>query len=171
MKKRQSLNEDAVGGRLCAPGVLGRGSCLFDLLTSFMKLNLRFLALPLVLAALAPVLSAREPAAVSQLPPNARVAIIGDSITEQKQYSRYIEAYLLACLGRQDIKVFQFGWSGETAGGFAQRAINDLAVFNPTVATLCYGMNDGRYVPSQTPSGRTTRKTCGSSWPGSRSWA
>lgn len=145
MKKRPTVNEVAVGGRLCAPGVLGRG--FIDLLTSLMKLKLRFLALPLLLAALAPVLSAREPAAVSQLPPNARVAIIGDSITEQKQYSRYIEAYLLACLGRQDIKVFQFGWGGETAGGFAQRAINDLTAFNPTVATLCYGMNDGRYVP------------------------
>lgn len=81
------------------------------------------------------------------LPANARVAIIGDSITEQKLYSRYMEAYLLACTGRQDIHVFQFGWSGERAGGFAARLKNDLSVFNPTVATTCYGMNDGSYVP------------------------
>jgi lysophospholipase L1-like esterase len=83
----------------------------------------------------------------SLLPTNARVAIIGDSITEQKLYSKYMEAYLLACTGRQDIHVFQFGWSGERAGGFAARLKNDLSVFNPNVATTCYGMNDGSYVP------------------------
>lgn len=86
-------------------------------------------------------------AAPSQLPPDARVAIVGDSITEQKQYSKFIETYLLACLGRKDISCFQFGWSGETASGFKARLENDLSVFNPSVATLCYGMNDGHYVP------------------------
>lgn len=85
--------------------------------------------------------------AESILPPNARVAVIGDSITEQKIYSKYIETYLLACTGRSDIKVCQFGWSGERAGGFAARLENDLAVFNPNVATTCYGMNDGSYRP------------------------
>jgi lysophospholipase L1-like esterase len=83
----------------------------------------------------------------TQLPPNARVAIIGDSITEQKLYSRFIETYLLGCTGRQDIRCFQFGWGGETAQGFSGRLENDLSVFKPTVATTCYGMNDGRYVP------------------------
>lgn len=83
----------------------------------------------------------------TQLPPNARVAIIGDSITEQKLYSRFIETYLLACTGRKDIKCFQFGWGGETAQGFSGRLENDLSVFHPTVATTCYGMNDGHYVP------------------------
>jgi len=78
---------------------------------------------------------------------NARVAVIGDSITEQKLYSKYIECYLLACTGRKDIAVFQFGWSGERADGFAARLANDLAVFNPNVATTCYGMNDGSYQP------------------------
>lgn len=83
--------------------------------------------------------------AESLLPANARVAVIGDSITEQKLYSKYIETYLLACSGRKDIHVFQFGWSGERAGGFAARLENDLSVFKPTVATTCYGMNDGSY--------------------------
>lgn len=85
--------------------------------------------------------------AESLLPANARVAVIGDSITEQKIYSKYIETYLLACTGRSDINVFQFGWSGERAGGFAARLENDLAIFNPNVATTCYGMNDGSYRP------------------------
>ena len=100
-----------------------------------------------ILPFLAVFLAALSLRAESILPANARVAVIGDSITEQKLYSKYIETYLLACTGRKDIKVFQFGWSGERAGGFATRLENDLAVFNPNVATTCYGMNDGSYKP------------------------
>ena len=85
--------------------------------------------------------------AADLLPQGARLAIIGDSITEQKLYTKYMEAYLLACAGRQDMTVFQFGWGGETASGFANRAVNDLGPFKPTVATTCCGMNDGQYRP------------------------
>ncbi len=92
--------------------------------------------------------------AASALSPGDRVAIIGDSITEQKLYSKYMEAYLLACSGVPDLKVFQFGWGGETASGFAQRLTNDLAFFKPTVATTCYGMNDGSYRPYTNEIGR-----------------
>lgn len=68
--------------------------------------------------------------AKATLPKDSRLAIIGDSITEQKMYSKFMETYLLACAGRQDISVFQFGWGGETAVNFAGRAENDLAPFN-----------------------------------------
>ena len=90
-------------------------------------------------------LAADSAAPKSLLIENARVAVIGDSITEQRIYSKFIECYLLACTGRKDITVFQFGWSGERADGFAARLANDLAVFLPNVATTCYGMNDGSY--------------------------
>jgi lysophospholipase L1-like esterase len=93
-------------------------------------------------------------AAESALSPGARVAIIGDSITEQKLYSKYMEAYLVACSGVPDVKVFQYGWSGERADGFAARVENDLASFKPTVATTCYGMNDGQYRPYADDIGR-----------------
>ena len=86
---------------------------------------------------------------------SARVAVIGDSITEQRLYSKYVECWLLACSGIPDVHVMQFGWSGEKADGFAWRAINDLAVFHPTVATLCYGMNDGGYQPWKPEIGET----------------
>jgi lysophospholipase L1-like esterase len=92
--------------------------------------------------------------AADLLPEGARLAIIGDSITEQKLYSKYMETYLLACAGRRDMKVFQFGWGGETASGFAARLANDLAPFQPTVATTCYGMNDGSYRPFTDDIGR-----------------
>jgi len=83
----------------------------------------------------------------SALLPKARVAIVGDSITEQKLYSKYVESWLLACSGVPDLRVMQFGWGGETAGGFANRADNDLGIFDPDIVTLCYGMNDGGYQP------------------------
>ena len=89
----------------------------------------------------------RARAEESALVPKARVAIVGDSITEQKLYSKYVECWLLACSGVPDLRVMQFGWGGETAGGFANRADNDLGLFDPDIVTLCYGMNDGGYQP------------------------
>ena len=81
------------------------------------------------------------------LQPGDRLAIIGDSITEQKQYSRIIETYLTVCVPELKITARQFGWSGETAEGFRQRMTNDCLRFQPTIATLCYGMNDHCYGP------------------------
>src|SRR5689334_1024396 len=77
------------------------------------------------------------------------VAIIGDSITEQKMYSVFIEDYLLMCkpAGISDIRSTQFGWGGETAPGFAGRMQNDMIRFKCNVATTCFGMNDGGYSP------------------------
>lgn len=76
-----------------------------------------------------------------------RVAICGDSITEQKRYSVIMESYLTACLPELEITCRQYGWSGEQAGGFLGRLQSDVLRFQPTFATTCYGMNDFRYVP------------------------
>ncbi|QTN34083.1 SGNH/GDSL hydrolase family protein [Akkermansiaceae bacterium] len=76
-----------------------------------------------------------------------RLAICGDSITEQRMYSVLIETYLAACLPELGITCRQYGWSGEQAGGFLARMDNDVLRFKPTIATSCYGMNDFRYVP------------------------
>ena len=76
-----------------------------------------------------------------------RLAICGDSITEQKLYSVLLESYLTACLPEMNITCRQYGWSGEQAAGFLKRMKNDALRFQPTVATTCYGMNDFRYVP------------------------
>lgn len=76
-----------------------------------------------------------------------RLAICGDSITEQKMYSVLIETYVTACLADLNITCRQYGWSGEQASGFLARMDNDVLRFKPTVATTCYGMNDFRYAP------------------------
>src|SRR5260221_8551362 len=75
------------------------------------------------------------------------VVICGDSITEQKLYSVFIEDYLLMCQPAPDLKAHQFGWSGEKADGFLGRMSTEVLPFAPTVATTCYGMNDGAYAP------------------------
>ena len=76
-----------------------------------------------------------------------RLAICGDSITEQKKYSVLMEAYIVAARSDLNVTVRQYGWSGEQAGGFLKRMDNDVLRFKPTIATTCYGMNDFRYVP------------------------
>ncbi len=83
-----------------------------------------------------------------------RLAIIGDSITEQKIYSRIIETYLTACMPQLDIQARQYGWSGERTEGFLKRMDQDCLRFKPTVATLAYGMNDTRYRPFDTLNGQ-----------------
>jgi len=109
--------------------------------------TLRAFGCAVVAAAAVFVSATNVEAGESLVVPGARVAIVGDSITEQKLYSKYMEAYLLACSGVKDVSVFQYGWSGERAPGFAARLENDLAGFKPNVVTLCYGMNDGSYQP------------------------
>ena len=76
-----------------------------------------------------------------------RLAICGDSITEQKMYSRLIETYLTVCVPQLKVTCRQYGWSGEQASGFVGRMKEDVLRFQPTVATTCYGMNDHHYVP------------------------
>jgi lysophospholipase L1-like esterase len=76
-----------------------------------------------------------------------RLAICGDSITEQKMYSRIMETYLTVCVPQLEVTTRQYGWGGETAQGFWRRMSNDCLRFKPTIATTCYGMNDHGYRP------------------------
>jgi lysophospholipase L1-like esterase len=96
-------------------------------------------------------------AAEAKLQCGDHVAVIGDSITEQRLYSMYIEDYLLMCRPAGDLRVTQFGWGGETAPGFAGRMANDMIRFGATAATTCFGMNDGGYSPMDPAKGRRYR--------------
>ncbi len=98
-----------------------------------------------VAAAVAIGVPAARAAGAPVLKKGDRVAIVGDSITEQKLYSVAVEVYLLTAVPELDLKAMQFGWSGETAGGLLGRMANDLLPWRPDVVTLCYGMNDGGY--------------------------
>ena len=99
----------------------------------------------LVLAAFAGMPAALQAAETLALESGDYIAICGDSITEQKIYSDYLEEYFIACQPAPDLQASQFGWGGETAWGLRDRMVNDVLSFKPTVATFCYGMNDGDY--------------------------
>jgi hypothetical protein len=92
------------------------------------------------------------------LKPGDRLAICGDSITEQKMYSRLMEDYLTMCVPELNVTVRQYGWGGERAPGFLARMTNDCLRFKPTIATTCYGMNDHEYRAYENRIGETYRK-------------
>src|SRR5438105_235685 len=94
-----------------------------------------------------------------QLKKGDRLAICGDSITEQKMYSRILETYLTVCAPELEVTVRQYGWSGERAPGFLARMTNDCLRFKPTIVTTCYGMNDHEYRPYEDRIGQTYRDT------------
>lgn len=131
-----------------------------------LRLALAALALPafaMEAPPLPPELSAYQLAPAPQpagllLKKGDRIAICGDSITEQKRYSVILETYLTACLPELEITCRQYGWSGEQAGGFLKRMESDVLRFKPTFATTCYGMNDFRYVPYNEPIAAEYRK-------------
>jgi lysophospholipase L1-like esterase len=104
----------------------------------------RNLAAALLLFLLAPL---AQQAAPLLLRPGDKLAVCGDSITEQKRYSVFIEDYLLACQPAAGLSAVQFGWGGDTTWGFLSRLHQNVAPFRPTVATTCFGMNDGGYLP------------------------
>jgi lysophospholipase L1-like esterase len=88
-----------------------------------------------------------------------RLAICGDSITEQKMYSRLMEDYLTMCAPDLKVAVRQYGWSGERAPGFLARMTNDCLRFKPTITTTCYGMNDHEYRTYEDRIGQTYRES------------
>ncbi len=79
------------------------------------------------------------------LQPNDRVVFYGDSITEQHNYTRPFQDYVYARYPDRNIRFFNAGWSGDQAGGARGRLSRDVLPLQPSVVTLCFGMNDGRY--------------------------
>jgi lysophospholipase L1-like esterase len=96
---------------------------------------------PLLLIALS--LLAQTTLAAPAIEQGDVVAVCGDSLTEQKVYSVYIEDYLLMCQPIPDVKTLGCGWGGSTAPHFAAHMGGDVMTFSPSVAVICYGMNDG----------------------------
>lgn len=74
-----------------------------------------------------------------------RVVIYGDSITEQRLYSRYLQQYIQCRYPDLKIRFYNAGWSGDRAPGALNRLERDVLSLNPTVVTLFFGMNDGNY--------------------------
>ncbi|MHB9133665.1 MAG: SGNH/GDSL hydrolase family protein [Armatimonadota bacterium] len=74
-----------------------------------------------------------------------RLVFLGDSITEQRIYTRYVMNYFTLRYPGVNISFRNAGWSGDTAGGGVNRLQRDVLSLNPTVVSICFGMNDGGY--------------------------
>jgi lysophospholipase L1-like esterase len=74
-----------------------------------------------------------------------RVMFLGDSITEQYQYSSDIETYLTTRFPKWRLQFLNAGISGDTATGGANRFKQHVLDEKPTVLTINFGMNDGGY--------------------------
>ena len=79
-----------------------------------------------------------------------RVVFYGDSITEQKLYTTYIESYCVSRFPKEHFTFIHSGWGGDRVGGGGGGPIDlrldrDVLVYKPNVVTVCLGMNDGSY--------------------------
>jgi lysophospholipase L1-like esterase len=74
-----------------------------------------------------------------------RVVFLGDSITEQFQYSNYIELYLTTRFPKWEMTFLNAGIGGDTATGGARRFQTHVLDEKPTAVTIDFGMNDGGY--------------------------
>jgi lysophospholipase L1-like esterase len=85
-----------------------------------------------------------------------RVVFFGDSITEQRLYTTYVEHYVITHYPDRRVTFINTGWGGDRvtrndckpcAGvGGLPRIKRDVIDHRPTVVTLLFGMNDGQYV-------------------------
>jgi len=79
-----------------------------------------------------------------------RVVFYGDSITEQRLYTAFVETYVLTRFPQLHASFVHSGWGGDrvTGGGGGPidvRLKRDVMAFKPTVMTIMLGMNDGSY--------------------------
>jgi lysophospholipase L1-like esterase len=77
--------------------------------------------------------------------PKDRILFLGDSITEQYDYTNLLEYYLTTRFPDWNLTFLNAGIGGDTAGGGLNRADRDVLSEKPTAVTINFGMNDGGY--------------------------
>src|SRR5690348_13224004 len=109
-------------------------------------------ARPGMAAALNPIAPIAEGAARRHfyLRDGDRVVFYGDSITDQRLYTTFVEDYVVTRFPREKISFIHSGWGGDrvTGGGGGPidvRLDRDVIAYKPTVMTIMLGMNDGSY--------------------------
>lgn len=79
-----------------------------------------------------------------------RVLFYGDSITDQRLYTTFVETYVVTRFPKLNVSFVHSGWGGDRVTGGAggpidKRLQRDLFAYKPTVVTVMLGMNDGSY--------------------------
>ena len=79
-----------------------------------------------------------------------RVVFYGDSITDQRLYTTFVENYVVTRFPNLRVSFIHSGWGGDTVhggggGSIDMRLARDVFAYQPTVVTVMLGMNDGGY--------------------------
>jgi lysophospholipase L1-like esterase len=74
-----------------------------------------------------------------------RMVFLGDSITQQRIYTRYVMNYFAVRHPDLQITFRNAGVSGDTAPGGIRRLMQDVLAAEPDVVSICFGMNDAGY--------------------------
>jgi lysophospholipase L1-like esterase len=79
-----------------------------------------------------------------------RVVFYGDSITDQRLYTSFVETYVMTRFPQMKVTFINSGVSGDRvtggqAGSIYVRLQRDVFAYQPTVMTIMLGMNDGGY--------------------------
>jgi lysophospholipase L1-like esterase len=79
-----------------------------------------------------------------------RVIFYGDSITDQRLYTTFVETYIVTRFPNLNVSFVHSGWGGDRVNGGGGGKIDvrlqrDVIAYKPTVMTIMLGMNDGRY--------------------------
>src|SRR5580765_7408055 len=85
-----------------------------------------------------------------------RVVFYGDSITDQRLYTTFVESYVVTRFPKLNVTFIHSGWGGDlvTGGGGCKvdlRRSRDVISYKPTVVTVTLGMNGGSYRAYEQP--------------------
>src|SRR5437763_6809041 len=85
-----------------------------------------------------------------------RVVFYGDSITDQRLYTTFVETYVVTRFPKMNVSFVHSGWGGDrvTGGGggpIDMRLQRDVFAYHPTVMTIMLAMNDASYRPFDQP--------------------
>jgi lysophospholipase L1-like esterase len=73
------------------------------------------------------------------------MVFLGDSITQQRIYTRYVMNYFALRHPEMGVTFRNAGVGGDTASGSLKRLDKDVLDLKPDVVSICFGMNDAGY--------------------------